>query len=95
MTTLVSTSFPWLSLLLALPLLGALLCLAFRKQVDECKWFSLATTLLIFAVSIWMFFQGADSNGWYFYEDYGWIGAQPGSAVTASAIPSAWTASRC
>jgi NADH-quinone oxidoreductase subunit M len=72
-TTATTTSFPWLSLLLALPLLGAFFCLLFRKQVDECKWFSLATTLLIFAVSIWMFFQGADGNGWYFYEDYSWI----------------------
>jgi len=72
-TTTALTSFPWLSLLIALPLFGALLCLVFRKQPDECKWFTLASTLLILAVTIWMFFQGPDAQGWYFHEDLPWI----------------------
>jgi len=67
------TSFPWLSLLIVLPLFGALLCLVFRRQPDECKWFSLASTLLILAVTVWMFCQGPDARGWYFYEDHTWI----------------------
>jgi len=67
------TNFPWLSLLIVLPLFGALLCLVFRKQPDECKWFSLASTLLILAVTVWMFLQGPDAQGWYFYEDHDWI----------------------
>lgn len=73
MTTVTLTSFPWLSLLLVLPLFGALLCLVFQRQPEECKWFSLASSLLVLAITIWMFLQGADSHGWYFYEDHAWI----------------------
>lgn len=67
------TSFPWLSLLLVLPLFGSLLCLVFRSQPDECKWFTLVTALVVLAISGWMFLQGSDAHGWYFYEDHAWI----------------------
>lgn len=67
-------SFPWLSLVIWLPLFGTLLCLAFRHRSEECRWVCLATTLCVLGISLWMFAQRPDPAGWYFYEDYPWIG---------------------
>ncbi len=47
--------FPWLSLLVGLPLAGALLCLLQRRGSDECRWLALATTAATLGVSLWLF----------------------------------------
>ena len=47
--------FPWLSLLIGLPLAGALLCLLQRRSAAECRGLALATTVATLAVSVWLF----------------------------------------
>lgn len=66
--------FPWLSLLVGLPLAGALLCLLQRRSDSECRWLALVTTLATLAVSIGLF-VGLDHGrtGWLLYEDAAWI----------------------
>ncbi|BCR03378.1 NADH dehydrogenase subunit M [Desulfuromonas versatilis] len=68
-----ATTFPVLSLLLGLPLLGTGFCLLFRRNADECRWASLATTLAVLVVSVWCFLQSPGPDGWYLVEDYRWI----------------------
>ena len=47
--------FPWLTLLLVLPLVGALLCWLHRHRPEECRWYALAVTLVILGLSVWLF----------------------------------------
>jgi len=66
--------FPWLSLLLLLPLAGALLCLLHGQRPAECRALALATALAVFAVSAYLFFCPDLSDGrWLFYEELPWI----------------------
>lgn len=66
--------FPFLSLLLWLPLVGTLLCLVFRKSAKSCRWLALATTLLVLVLSLTMALTVESSTGgWLLYEDYRWI----------------------
>jgi len=66
--------FPWLSLLIGLPLAGALLCLLQRRSVGECRWLALATTLATLAVSAGLFVAHGDGqSGWLLREDADWI----------------------
>lgn len=68
--------FPWLSLLIFLPLCGALLCLLHIGRPRECRWLALATTLAVLAVTIFLFVthgQSPGNNGWLLYEDSVWI----------------------
>lgn len=66
--------FPWLSLLVGLPLAGALLCLLQRRNAGECRWLALATTLATLLVSLWLFFAHGDGqSGWLLREDAAWI----------------------
>lgn len=66
--------FPWLSLLIGLPLAGALLCLLQRRSAEDCRWLALATALATLVVSIGLFVACGDgSGGWLLREDAAWI----------------------
>lgn len=66
--------FPFLSLLLWLPMIGTLLCLVFRKSAQACRWLALGTTLLVLVLSLSLaFFLDTGSTGWLLFEDYRWI----------------------
>ncbi len=67
------TTFPVLTTLLLLPLLGTALCLLFRRQPDLCRELTLAVTLVIFGFSIWCFTFPAAADGWILRESYRWI----------------------
>lgn len=75
MTALTSLpQFPWLTLLVFLPLVGALLCLLHKERHAECRWLALATALAVFAVSVFLFVGHAQGDGrWLLYEDLAWI----------------------
>lgn len=77
MTTMTTAlpQFPWLSLLIGLPLAGALLCLLQRRSAGECRWLALATTLATLMISLWLFVTQGDgqSSGWLLREDAAWI----------------------
>ncbi len=73
MTADMSTSFPFLSLLLWLPLLGSLACLVWNTSPRVCRWLTLATTITVFALSIAAGFFANGSGEWLFFEDYRWI----------------------
>ena len=66
--------FPWLSLLVFLPLVGALLCLLHTGRTAECRWLALATSVTVFAVTLYLFVCHGQSDGrWLLYEDVAWI----------------------
>jgi NADH-quinone oxidoreductase subunit M len=66
--------FPWLSLLIGLPLLGALLCLLQRRSAGECRWLALVTALATLTVSLGLFITYGDGRaGWLLHEDAAWI----------------------
>jgi len=73
MTTL--PQFPWLSLLILLPLAGALLCLLHgNRRPADCRGLSLATSLAVFGVALYLFVcYGQNDGRWMLYEDIGWI----------------------
>jgi len=75
MTELTSLpQFPWLTLLIILPLVGALLCLLHNGRHAECRWLALVTSLAIFAVTLFLFISHGQGDGrWLLYEDVGWI----------------------
>lgn len=75
MTELTSLpQFPWLSLLILLPLVGALLCLLHKERHAECRWLALVTALAVFAVTLFLFVCHGQSDGrWLLYEDVSWI----------------------
>src|SRR6185295_5728840 len=61
-------NFPILSVLLALPLLGAIACLL--SNAANARWIALLTTLGVLALSIglWATFQVGGPNQWQFTE---------------------------
>ena len=67
--------FPWLTLLVLLPLAGALLCLLHgNKRHTECRWLALVTSLAVFAVTVFLFVCHGQCDGrWLLYEDVAWI----------------------
>ena len=71
MTELTSLpQFPWLSLLVVLPLAGALLCLMHSKRPADCRALSLATSLAVFGVALYLFIcHGQGEGRWLLYED--------------------------
>jgi NADH-quinone oxidoreductase subunit M len=75
MTMLTSLpQFPWLTLLILLPLIGALLCLLHGKRPADCRALSLATSLAVFAVALYLFVCHGQGDGrWLLYEDVAWI----------------------
>ena len=73
MTTL--PQFPWLSLLVFLPLAGGLLCLFHgNKRAVECRGLALATSFAVFCVALYLFiFHGQTEGRWLLYEEASWI----------------------
>jgi NADH-quinone oxidoreductase subunit M len=68
--------FPWLTLLVVLPLIGALLCLLHGKRPADCRALSLATSLAVFGVALFLFVCHGQGDGrWLLYEDVAWIEA--------------------
>jgi NADH-quinone oxidoreductase subunit M len=73
MTTNISL-IPWLSLLLALPLAGALLCGLCGQRNAAGRWAALITAVLVLLIAIGLFLtlpQG--TTPWLAFEDYPWI----------------------
>lgn len=65
---------PWLSLLMLLPLAGALLCGLFGRRPSAVRWVALIVAMLILLVAVGLFLmvpQGGQP--WLAYEDYSWI----------------------
>ena len=73
MTTEITTHFPLLSVLLWLPIAGAVLCLASYRSAASCRWLALATTSIVFAVSVAAGLSPAGADGWIYFEDLSWI----------------------
>ncbi len=68
--------FPWLTLLVMLPLGGALLCLMHGKRPADCRGLALATSLATFIIALYLFVSyGEGSERWLLYEDVDWISA--------------------
>lgn len=67
---------PWLSLLIFLPLIGALLCILCDPRKNTSRWLALTTTLLTLVITIGLFAghgQIQVVNGWLWFEDASWI----------------------
>jgi NADH-quinone oxidoreductase subunit M len=75
MTAATSIQFPFLSLLLWLPLVGVMFCLLFRKSAGSCRWLALATTSLVLIISVGLAFSLDSGGGWLLYEDRSWVEA--------------------
>ncbi|MCF6178446.1 MAG: NADH-quinone oxidoreductase subunit M [Geopsychrobacter sp.] len=67
------TDFPFLSLVLWLPLAGTLLCLLLRHSPGACRWLSLLTTLAVLLLCVWLFIELPHAAGWLLQEDQPWI----------------------
>ena len=67
-----TASFPILTLLLALPLAGALACVLAAGRPALCRAAALAATGATFAVALTLFCSGG--RGWIAFEDHAWIG---------------------
>ena len=68
--------FPWMSLLIMLPLGGALLCLLHGRRPADCRGLALATALATFGIALYLFVcHGQGSERWLLYEDVSWIPA--------------------
>jgi NADH-quinone oxidoreductase subunit M len=66
--------FPWLSLLMLLPLAGALLCLLHGQRRAECRALALVTALAVFIISVYLFICHGQGDGrWLLYEDLPWV----------------------
>ena len=69
------SSFPILTLIVFLPLVGGLLLLALRGKSNATRWLSLGVTLadLLLVVSLFFTHLGPGWNGWLLMEDCAWI----------------------
>jgi NADH-quinone oxidoreductase subunit M len=72
------SSFPWLSLIIFLPLLGGFLALGFRHRPNLSRWITLAVTLadLLLICSLFLVNLGWSSGSggkWLLVEDHPWI----------------------
>jgi NADH-quinone oxidoreductase subunit M len=64
---------PWLSLLLVLPLAGALLCALCGRRPAAGRWIALVTGVLSLLVAAGLFVTLPQKAPWLAYEDYPWI----------------------
>jgi len=70
--------FPWLTVILFLPLLGSLLALCFAHRATVCRWTSLLLSLVELGLVAWLFAlnlggQPAPTGQWLLAEDRLWI----------------------
>jgi NADH-quinone oxidoreductase subunit M len=63
----------WLTILLALPLAAALLCLLGARRPTVARWIALAATLGVLAIAIGIFLCPPHAGNWLLYEDHAWI----------------------
>ena len=75
MTADIGTSSPILSLLLWLPVAGAVLCFASYRSAVLARWVALATALLVLLLSLACVAYPAGSDGWMLLTDLSWIEA--------------------
>ena len=70
------SSFPWLSLIIFLPLAGALLCLLVKAE--SARWLALGVTVADFllALPLWWLFDSS-ATGMQFMEHASWINSPP------------------
>lgn len=74
MTAETAMNFPLLSLLLWLPMVGVVLCLACYKSTNAGRWLALLTNLLVLAIGLGIAITvDTGTSGWMLYEDYRWI----------------------
>lgn len=74
MTAETSMTFPILSVLLWLPMVGVLLCLLFRKSAETSRWLALLTNVLVLLIGLWVAVTvDTGVSGWLLYEDFSWI----------------------
>jgi len=71
-------SFPWLSVIIFLPLFGGLLGLVFWRRPQLCRWTSLSTTFIDFILVIFLFaldlkYRSGPTGMWLIVEDLPWI----------------------
>ena len=60
--------FPWMSLLIMLPLGGAVLCLLHGKRPADCRGLALATSLATFGVALYLFVCHGQGSGRWKYQ---------------------------
>jgi NADH-quinone oxidoreductase subunit M len=70
--------FPWLSVIIFLPLLGSLLALVFWRRPSLCRWASLAVTaadliLVICLLALNLKVNSGPTGNWLLVEDFSWI----------------------
>jgi NADH-quinone oxidoreductase subunit M len=68
--------FPWLSIIIFLPLVGGLVVLALYRYPQQCRWVSLWVTLADLAMVVGLLLTGYRSRAmgdWLVIEDYEWI----------------------
>ncbi len=68
--------FPLLSLIIYWPLAGGLLCLAFRRSPQHCRWTALGTAAVEMVLVLLPLFSGLHPDpvhGWLLVEDFSWI----------------------
>ncbi len=68
-----STYFPLLSLLLWLPVAGALVCLSCYRKPEASRWIALATAAILFVLSLTAIGYTNEAAGWFLYEDANWV----------------------
>jgi NADH-quinone oxidoreductase subunit M len=71
-------SFPWLSVIIFLPLLGSLLALVFWRRPQHCRWASLSVTaadlvLVICLLALDLKVKSGPTGNWLLAEDFAWI----------------------
>lgn len=67
------THFPWLTAVIFLPLLGAVLCLAASRRPLLCRWTALVATFADLGLSVSLFFHPGAPSRWFLSEDAPWI----------------------
>lgn len=68
-----SVHFPLLSLLLWLPVAGAVVCLVSYRKPGMSRWLALGTALIVLAASFVALAYSGDGGSWFLYEDADWI----------------------
>jgi len=66
-------TFPWLSLLIFLPLAGIPLCALLHRSPQACRVVTLALTGASFIISLKLFLAYRHASGWMLQEDAAWI----------------------
>ena len=66
-------TFPVLSCLILIPVIGAAACLLMRHNDEMARWCALATGFAALGLSLWAFIGFTGGSGWLLVEDYPWV----------------------